>query len=103
MLLPHHPDVSVEGEYIDLAVNQEGYTGYAGPKAWRVWSAIYDENCFGISEDHTIHEAELESKGLSPTSTIGLDRDEECLEKKVFYRVISGMHNIEPEWIALDG
>lgn len=85
----------VEGEYIDLAVNPEGYTGYAGPTAHRVWSAIYDENCFGIREDHAVHEEELSSRySQSPTSTAVLESDasrEECLEKRVYYRVISGM------------
>lgn len=74
-------------------MNQEGYTGYAGPAAHRVWSAIYDDNCFGIQEDHAVHEDELSSRhAQSPTSAIGLKSDsrEECLEKRVYYRVISG-------------
>ncbi|VDL95870.1 unnamed protein product, partial [Schistocephalus solidus] len=32
--------------YVDLLRNQEKYTGYKGPSAYRVWSAIYRENCF---------------------------------------------------------
>lgn len=83
-----------DGEYVDLVANPEGYTGYAGAQAHRVWNAIYDENCFGIREDHAIHEDEMSSRyGQSPTSTIGLESEsarEECLEKRVYYRVISG-------------
>lgn len=26
--------------------NPEGYTGYAGPKAHRIWRSVYEENCF---------------------------------------------------------
>lgn len=32
--------------YVDLLLNPERYTGYAGPSAHRVWKAIYEENCF---------------------------------------------------------
>lgn len=33
-------------EYVDLVRNPEGYTGYAGPKAHRIWRSVYEENCF---------------------------------------------------------
>lgn len=32
--------------YVDLGLNPERYTGYAGFSARRVWGAIYEENCF---------------------------------------------------------
>jgi len=32
--------------YVDLSLNPERYTGYAGPSADRIWKAIYRENCF---------------------------------------------------------
>ena len=38
-----------EGIFINLLKNQERYTGYAGESAARVWSSIYNENCFGGS------------------------------------------------------
>ena len=47
--------------------NVERYTGYTGASARRVWRAIHDENCF---EDATTGQ---------------------CLEKRVFYRLISGL------------
>ncbi|EDQ88451.1 uncharacterized protein MONBRDRAFT_26162, partial [Monosiga brevicollis MX1] len=33
-------------EYIDLLANPEGYTGFSGPAAHRIWNEIYDSNCF---------------------------------------------------------
>lgn len=32
--------------YIDLLLNKEGYTGYEGYEAHRVWQTIYETNCF---------------------------------------------------------
>ena len=49
------------GVYVNLLQNKEGFTGYAGPSAARVWQSIQHENCFG---------------GL----------DDTCVEKRVFYR-----------------
>lgn len=70
-----------EGDYVDLTVNPERFTGYVGPSAHRVWRSIYEENCFGISHND------------APTL---LSSDEEetktCLEQKVYYKIISGMH-----------
>ncbi|KAK7806376.1 hypothetical protein U0070_024723 [Myodes glareolus] len=37
---------SPDAEYVDLLLNPERYTGYKGPDAWRIWSVIYEENCF---------------------------------------------------------
>lgn len=51
--------------YIDLNRNPEGYTGYGGPSAARIWSALYGENCFS-------------SKDV-------------CLEQRMFYKLLSGM------------
>lgn len=34
------------GEYVDLLLNPERYTGYKGPSAHRIWRSIYMENCF---------------------------------------------------------
>lgn len=34
------------GEYVDLLLNPERYTGYKGPSAHRIWRSIYLENCF---------------------------------------------------------
>jgi len=111
-------DATENGQYIDLSINPERFTGYAGDSAHHVWRAIYEENCFGLSEASV--EA-TRSKGSSDMSsaparmTVGsggfgnkefsrlsegwgtemvrsAGRDEEmCEEKRVYYRVISGM------------
>lgn len=39
-------DNSLDLGYVDLVNNPERYTGYKGPLAWRIWKAIYEENCF---------------------------------------------------------
>ncbi len=69
-----------EGDYVDLSLNPERFTGYGGISAHRVWSAIYEENCF-----------EESGSSLSKMSKPGVDiPQEQCLEKKVYYKVISG-------------
>lgn len=37
---------SSPGEYVNLLLNPERYTGYKGPSAHRIWRSIYMENCF---------------------------------------------------------
>ncbi|KAK2587298.1 hypothetical protein KPH14_003020 [Odynerus spinipes] len=70
---------SSPGEYVDLLLNPERYTGYKGPSAHRIWRSIYMENCF--RPENSPHNFIQSSKinGM-------------CLEKRVFYRVISGLH-----------
>ncbi|EQC39247.1 hypothetical protein SDRG_03452 [Saprolegnia diclina VS20] len=62
--------------YVNLLENPERFTGYSGNSAWRVWKAIYEENCF-----HS---------------------DELCLEERVYYRLISGLHTSINTHVALD-
>ncbi|NP_001090843.1 ERO1-like protein beta precursor [Xenopus tropicalis] len=82
------PDV----QYVDLLLNPERYTGYKGPSAWRVWNSIYEENCF---KPRSVY------RPLNPLApSISGDTGESfyewleglCLEKRVFYRLISGLH-----------
>ncbi|KAG8911544.1 hypothetical protein FRC00_006288 [Tulasnella sp. 408] len=101
------------GEYVDLTMNPERFTGYAGPAANSVWTAIYQENCFGLSEADvrsTMEEGDIDqdllttsSQGISPAGLSPLvlsplakqahDAEKDlCLEKKVYYRIISGLH-----------
>ena len=70
---------SSPGEYVDLLLNPERYTGYKGSSAHRIWRTIYMENCF--RPENSPHNFIQSSKinGM-------------CLEKRVFYRVISGLH-----------
>jgi len=59
--------------YVDLPTNPERFTGYQGDSATRVWNSIYSENCFGIPNH------------------LG-DNKDTCLEKRVYYKLISGLH-----------
>lgn len=34
--------------YVDLSRNPERYTGYKGDSAQKVWTCIYQENCFKL-------------------------------------------------------
>ncbi|XP_057318709.1 ero1-like protein [Microplitis mediator] len=67
------------GEYVDLLLNPERYTGYKGPSAHRIWRSIYMENCF--RPDASPHNF------IQTSKVNGM-----CLEKRAFYRVISGLH-----------
>ncbi|KAJ8910801.1 hypothetical protein NQ315_014509 [Exocentrus adspersus] len=74
-----------EAEYVDLLLNPERYTGYvaryAGPSAKRIWESIYLENCFRPKK----------SFNFNPYIQSG-KLNELCLEERVFYRAISGLH-----------
>ncbi|KAI9834796.1 MAG: hypothetical protein M1819_002882 [Sarea resinae] len=112
---------SGKGDYVSLQDNPERFTGYAGPSANQLWSAIYRENCFYKdpakgSVDETTDFSPFQGQPLFQASNDlrsvmkehgrqqaltaqdranmndGLEFDDECLEKRVFYRVISGMH-----------
>ncbi|KAM4596727.1 ERO1-like protein alpha [Fundulus diaphanus] len=84
---------SPDSQYVDLLLNPERYTGYKGPEAWRIWNSIYEENCFKL---FTIE------RPLIPDSYQGGSGSEarvfyswlegQCVEKRAFYRLISGLH-----------
>ncbi|XP_031558570.1 ERO1-like protein beta [Actinia tenebrosa] len=76
-------DESTEGmAYVDLLRNPERYTGYKGPSAHRIWNSIYQENCFKPEKP----------KGKGYRKLMTKNFDSMCLEKRVFYRAISGLH-----------
>jgi hypothetical protein len=82
-----------EGDYVDLTQVPEHYTGYAGEKAHRVWRSIYEENCFGLSDFGVISGKSPVGITLPDTMNEHLDEaDEQCLEKRVYYKIISGLH-----------
>ncbi|KAK7687020.1 hypothetical protein QCA50_009519 [Cerrena zonata] len=86
-----------EGDYIDLTANPERFTGYTGPSAHRVWSSIYEENCFGMSELALSTASNPAPVTLPDTMTgvlraDGADSSRTCLEKRVYYKIISGLH-----------
>ena len=65
-------------DYVDLTINPETFTGYSGPSAQKIWKAIYDENCFSSHSIDVSYESFIE---------------ELCMEKRVFFRALSGLHS----------
>lgn len=63
--------------FVDLKENPERFTGYGGSQSFDVWKAIYSENCF---------------PNTNPMSMLPDSEPELCVEKNLFYRLISGMH-----------
>lgn len=119
--VPEDQSASSKGDYVSLAENLERFTGYSGEGPHQVWEAIYRENCFskplpsklgaavpglsapssGFSFDQAqaaqefkqvvkAHDRQQALQSGAPLDT--LDFEDECIEKRVFYRVISGMH-----------
>ncbi|KAI4241738.1 MAG: hypothetical protein L6R40_004415 [Gallowayella cf. fulva] len=103
--IPEDESATAKGDYVSLVDNPERYTGYAGQP---VWDAIYRENCFfkspppsSIASSPPVSnpfgqqfEAAAALRNViqagAPKSDFILD--DECLEKRVFHRIISGMH-----------
>ncbi|KAI9442160.1 endoplasmic oxidoreductin [Lactarius indigo] len=89
-------DEMTEGDYVDLSLNPERFTGYVGISARRVWRAIYEENCFDEPESSL---SKMSKPGVVLPDTMaevlymdGGIPHEQCLEKRVYYKVISGLH-----------
>ncbi|KAL7540527.1 hypothetical protein ACHAWF_006706 [Thalassiosira exigua] len=61
---------------VDLRLNPERYTGYAGSSADKVWEAIHNDNCF------------REDDAVRVDGTCAL-----TAEQRVYNRIISGMHS----------
>ncbi|KAL4239169.1 protein folding in endoplasmic reticulum [Mactra antiquata] len=75
-------DTSPHMKYVDLLLNPERYTGYKGISPHRIWNSIYNENCFKAPEQPAYN-----PQALTDYTLEGL-----CLEKRAFYRMISGLH-----------
>ncbi|KAI4171407.1 MAG: hypothetical protein LQ343_004263 [Gyalolechia ehrenbergii] len=112
--IPEDESATAKGDYVSLVDNPERYTGYAGQP---VWDAIYRENCFfkspptsslpASSPFNPINNHIEAANALrnviqagSPKSEFVLD--DECLEKRVFHRIISGMHASISTHICVD-
>ena len=99
--VPEDESATAKGDYVSLVDNPERFTGYAGSD---VWDAIYRENCFSKKPrvDKSQEKVDLSNffqaandlrtviEKNTPSSELELD--DECLEKRVFHRIISGMH-----------
>ncbi|EPS67568.1 hypothetical protein M569_07207 [Genlisea aurea] len=68
---------NAEMVYVNLQLNPERYTGYSGPPARRIWDAVYLENCQKYPSG-------------------------ECQEKRILYKLISGLHSSISIHIAAD-
>jgi len=120
--VPEDESSTSKGDYVSLLRNPERFTGYAGDGARQLWNAIYRENCFQKSSfpnsaslgkvsmpkgpaaldfkavmdaagRQQLLEQERQHNPLTPfVAKTGLEAEDECLEKRVFYRVMSGMH-----------
>jgi len=104
--VPEDEGATAKGDYVSLVNNTERYTGYSGMGARQVWDAIYKENCFTTkSPQHssmmpTPLQAAQNLKNIfqeygrqNVDSTDDLyPLDDECLEQRAFYRIVSGMH-----------
>lgn len=119
--VPEDESASAKGDYVSLLDNPERFTGYAGQGANQIWEAIYRENCFskprsgaqtsdsfGVSQPFAGFSgmqgqaaqdlrSVMKEHGRQQALQAGkmednMEFDDECLEKRVFYRVVSGMH-----------
>jgi ERO1-like protein beta len=103
--VPEDEGAASKGSYVSLVDNPERFTGYAGEGAQKIWKTIYRENCFSkasfpksaslgpppfFQQGPAAHELQSVLKGAG--DPLEDDLDGQCLEKRVFYRVISGMH-----------
>ena len=104
--VPEDEGAAGKGDYVSLVNNTERFTGYSGPGARQVWDAIYKENCFSkaavpyksfngaknAAKDlrHVFQEYGRQHVDGDDNDRYPLDDD--CLEQRAFYRIISGMH-----------
>ncbi|PSR82776.1 endoplasmic reticulum Oxidoreductin 1 [Coniella lustricola] len=120
--VPEDESATSKGDYVSLLQNPERFTGYAGEGAQQVWNAIYRENCFQKSSfphyaalgqpqpdkgaaaldfkqvieaagrQQMLEQSREQSPSTPFVANTGLEAEDECIEKRVFYRVVSGMH-----------
>ncbi|GAM38623.1 hypothetical protein TCE0_033f09497 [Talaromyces pinophilus] len=100
--VPEDEGALAKGDYVSLIDNPERFTGYAGEGSHQVWDAIYRENCFvkpfssPSSQLAPLHGMQIQAandfRNVLQKEQPQPQPDDECLEKRVFYRVISGMH-----------
>ena len=100
--VPEDESATAKGDYVSLVDNPERFTGYAGQP---VWDAIYQENCFSKHAESAFPPSNslnpllpfqarnhLRSVLQQNAPSNDLPLDDTCLEKRVFHRIISGMH-----------
>ncbi|ERF74488.1 hypothetical protein EPUS_03926 [Endocarpon pusillum Z07020] len=106
--VPEDEGAAAKGDYVSLVNNTERFTGYAGPGARQVWDAIYKENCFSRPPPQLSTfgrpsplDAAKDLRSMIQGHKVGspisheddsYPLDDQCLEQRAFYRIISGMH-----------
>ena len=87
-------DTGAPTAVVDLRLNPERHTGYAGESAAMVWKAIHESNCFqGLDPDGGGGVGKMKMPHSYMVGTLGADPS--CLlpaEQRVYNRLISGMH-----------
>ncbi|KAI9732451.1 MAG: endoplasmic oxidoreductin-1 [Cirrosporium novae-zelandiae] len=101
---------AAKGDYVSLLANPERFTGYGGQGARQVWNAVYRENCFSkepiapttpafspLGGVQAANDLQMIMKEHSRQKAFASDNDspvidDTCLEKRVFYRLVSGLH-----------
>ena len=99
--VPEDEGASAPGDYVSLVDNPEKFTGYSGESAHQVWDAIYRENCFTspsaappAAQATRNAQASSDLRLILAANSDATDNavDDTCIEKRVFHRIISGMH-----------
>ncbi|XP_077180175.1 ERO1-like protein alpha [Paroedura picta] len=83
---------SPEAEYVDLLLNPERYTGYKGSDAWKIWNSIYEENCFKPQSVKRPLNPLASGRGENEGNMFYNWLEGLCVEKRAFYKLISGLH-----------
>ncbi|QIW95670.1 hypothetical protein AMS68_001188 [Peltaster fructicola] len=95
--VPEDETAAGKGDYVSLADNPERFTGYGGESAHQIWEAIYRENCFSRPGEEIGSTSPFSNNQLLAVNDFkqvmqAHGEPDECLEKRVFYRIVSGMH-----------
>uniref|UniRef100_A0A669DBG2 ERO1-like protein alpha n=1 Tax=Oreochromis niloticus TaxID=8128 RepID=A0A669DBG2_ORENI len=84
---------SPDSQYVDLLLNPERFTGYKGPEAWQIWNSIYEENCFKpYTIKRPLNPISFQSSPGSEARTFYSWLEGQCVEKRAFFRLVSGLH-----------
>jgi len=76
-------------EFVSLEKNPERFTGYSGIKATRIWDLLYSLSCISSSPSDPSSSSSDPSSSSSSSSSI----EGPCLEERLLYRIVSGLHS----------
>ena len=84
-------------DYYNLEEYPEGYTGYDGEASHRIWRAVYEENCFDL-----VNTPPPKEQLVLAWRAEEVEKSGQCLERRVFYKLISGLQASISTHIASD-